>query len=1157
MNVPDPPWKQKTRPCPFYSQGRCLFAESCNFLHTAKVQRTEDDLLSTCERSLPSPPESPITNARSAMATKFVRFRSPPRSPRLSSLLMALGDVIHQEEEEANDDVDEEPEASVVSSPEVVVSEPELAPAEYVPAPIDENVDEDAESTTLVNSAVSSSPMLPDTELDYAYTPRSSSIVPSEDAYSDDGEVTITQFRDSYASASSGTSGLLSPIEMASAPLTLPQRRISAEVHRGDSFDSGYADSCCSIGPVPATFMTSPPQPRSVRLESRLSVLSSPFSSPATRAQMVGIEPRVEVEFFSPRMQPARTEPQVTVSDEPDHQLDIAGEVPQEQPAVTVAVSSPVEAEPWAASPVIATPAVNALYDGYLDDEADELSALPSPFDEPPRPPMAVAAEAVYSLAGDAAATLPPATVDMVARAFEPVMDIFANCALKVATSDVVVVIDQPTLKRGPSSVPASCSTDASPTSIAWSSDASSLLVSDAAGIFKYILGDASLAPIYSSPDEEAARGPIRALVSKDRGTNVLFVREQRVHILEIHSKKIAQTFDSHKSTITSLALSNDASLLATTSASAIHVHNLTHGSHTVLRGIPANATISTCSFHAHSRTRLLVGAGAQLLVYDTTRPSGAVKTIPLSKEKAALGDVVSIASSPFSKTLVAVACSGGTICLVDLDKEKGICRTVSLHVPLTALVFSPEGATLYAGTENGKVMVQDLRALDKPPRSITVSEKGDRVVAMSIQKKSKSEDSTVKTAGMASSKPLVQQDVNKNPTRRAASSTSTDPKAAPAAKPKITSPVATRVSSFKSTPVKARMSSNGSPNVMRTRAAAAKSPNARKASNGGVAKKVFSPPRSTLPRGGAAVPGAPEDFNISVRVENLLGLPTTNTAKENINPMQDVPEPTRKADAPDTISAVSHPSRATSREAGKMRTRTTSTNRTTASSASAVSKRRSLTPSPDLPDVDLDGPVTPLPASKSKGKGKMAAMGVLGLGTPEVDRWIKAGQLQVAEEGETDKDEGKRVGFASEDDDEVNEHRERQDRKDTVRESADVNFVVPETAMQVSPRRVHGGPSWTPVPSPLRNLANSHPSSPNTHAAANLLQSLLRDAMYDFRQETHGELVGLHLDMLRMGRGLRTEMRSVVDEFRGEMSALREENTRLRVENERLRRGY
>lgn len=301
---------------------------------------------------------------------------------------MALGDVIHQEEEEDNDDVDEEPEASVVSSPEVVVSEPELAPAEYVPAPIDENVDEDAESTTLVNSAVSSSPMLPDTELDYAYTPRSSSIVPSEDAYSDDGEVTITQFRDSYASASSGTSGLLSPIEMASAPLTLPQRRISAEVHRGDSFDSGYADSCCSIGPVPATFMTSPPQPRSVRLESRLSVLSSPFSSPATRAQMVGIEPRVEVEFFSPRMQPARTEPQVTVSDEPDHQLDVAGEVPQEQPAVAVAVSSPVEAEPWAASPVMATPAVNALYDGYLDDEADELSALPSPFDEPPRPPV-------------------------------------------------------------------------------------------------------------------------------------------------------------------------------------------------------------------------------------------------------------------------------------------------------------------------------------------------------------------------------------------------------------------------------------------------------------------------------------------------------------------------------------------------------------------------------------------------------------------------------------------------------------------------------------------------------------------------------------------------------------------------------------------------
>lgn len=55
MTVQDPPWRQRSvflrmfygyilifsflaRPCPFFSQGRCLFADSCNFLHDIKVK---------------------------------------------------------------------------------------------------------------------------------------------------------------------------------------------------------------------------------------------------------------------------------------------------------------------------------------------------------------------------------------------------------------------------------------------------------------------------------------------------------------------------------------------------------------------------------------------------------------------------------------------------------------------------------------------------------------------------------------------------------------------------------------------------------------------------------------------------------------------------------------------------------------------------------------------------------------------------------------------------------------------------------------------------------------------------------------------------------------------------------------------------------------
>ena len=113
---------------------------------------------------------------------------------------------------------------------------------------------------------------------------------------------------------------------------------------------------------------------------------------------------------------------------------------------------------------------------------------------------------------------------------------------------------------------------------------------------------------------------------------------------------------------------------------------------------------------------------------------------------------------------------------------------------------------------------------------------------------------------------------------------------------------------------------------------------------------------------------------------------------------------------------------------------------------------------------------------------------------------------------------------------------------------------------MQVSPRRSFAGSrgpgAWAPVPSPLRNPSGG-PGSPQARAAQDMLQALLRDALHDFRQETKSELVGLHLDLIRMGSSWRREMREAMGDFAEEMRELREENRRLREENERLRRGY
>ena len=215
-----------------------------------------------------------------------------------------------------------------------------------------------------------------------------------------------------------------------------------------------------------------------------------------------------------------------------------------------------------------------------------------------------------------------------------------------------------------------------------------------------------------------------------------------------------------------------------------------------------------------------------------------------------------------------------------------------------------------------------------------------------------------------------------------------------------------------------------------------------------------------------------------------------------------------------------------------------------------------SRTPSPDLPEMEEDGgPVTPIPAYKVKGKERAA----LGLGTPAVDEWVKAGEGKPKTDGP--QQQGKRVGFAGESDSDVEDANDKNDLGGGPQ--AIPNNRLPRAeplAMQVSPRRSFAGAArasagWAPVPSPLRNPAA--PPSPQARAAQDMLQALLRDALHDFRQETKGEIVGLHLDLIRMGTSWRHEMREAMGEFAAEIRELREENARLREENERLRRGY
>jgi len=111
------------------------------------------------------------------------------------------------------------------------------------------------------------------------------------------------------------------------------------------------------------------------------------------------------------------------------------------------------------------------------------------------------------------------------------------------------------------------------------------------------------------------------------------------------------------------------------------------------------------------------------------------------------------------------------------------------------------------------------------------------------------------------------------------------------------------------------------------------------------------------------------------------------------------------------------------------------------------------------------------------------------------------------------------------------------------------------DPSMQISPRRPAPGvsasgsiDSWAASP--------AVGPSPGGSSAHELLKTIVQDVMYDFQRESKAEMMGLHLDLLRTGRGWKAELRTLMDEYVGDLRDLRDENQRLRLENERLRRG-
>jgi len=187
---------------------------------------------------------------------------------------------------------------------------------------------------------------------------------------------------------------------------------------------------------------------------------------------------------------------------------------------------------------------------------------------------------------------------------------------------------------------------------------------------------------------------------------------------------------------------------------------------------------------------------------------------------------------------------------------------------------------------------------------------------------------------------------------------------------------------------------------------------------------------------------------------------------------------------------------------------------------------------------------IPPFPIRQDKTRKKGLSM--LGLSTPEVERWIAGkGESKAPDKGSVE------FPVDSGDEDDV-EDLEKLERSRIEELAAGENKDLPRLrplSVQMTPRKS----AW--AMSPFRHSIAE--GSPGANGISGLLHALISDAMLDFRQETRAEMIGLHLDLVRMGRAWRREMRVATQEYAGDLKELREENRKLREENERLRRGF
>lgn len=265
------------RSCPFYQKGRCLFNDSCNFIHDASAS-TPESVCHPVDVGL----HEELTTPQNLPQVIIGSPSTPNRSPRTTSLLLALKDVIGESDDEISP---REPTTSLTSWSEslpTLVNEggfeqPDVDAGTQSEADrsVEEGDDMFEASWTAISDYSDQDEESHDND-DVPLEPEEQTVKLSNFSLnrSDGPPLQVETSPSLQRRSSTAMSGLLSPIELSTLHLGPFRRGLSRFSTSESSFD-------LRNWKTPKPFLPSPP--RSPSIASTFELFSSPFGSHSTR----------------------------------------------------------------------------------------------------------------------------------------------------------------------------------------------------------------------------------------------------------------------------------------------------------------------------------------------------------------------------------------------------------------------------------------------------------------------------------------------------------------------------------------------------------------------------------------------------------------------------------------------------------------------------------------------------------------------------------------------------------------------------------------------------------------------------------------------------------------------------------------------------------